>query len=222
MPPAAAQAGRALAFVALGSFPLLYHAALATGRWTPSAAGLAFVQLLVISLLLMARSTYRRKWYVGASAACFLAIICWRSAQVSVVAASAIPHTLAYVALLAVFGSTLLPGREPLITALTRSMRGVISDRIVAYTRRVTVVWCSFFAAQLVVSLVLFVSTPLSVWSFFVNVLNLPLLVLMFGVEYGYRILRVQGAPRHNLSDVPVIVAYLKQRLLKPANSSSP
>ena len=40
---------------------------------------------------------------------------------------------------------------------------------------------------------------PLDVWSLFVNVLNVPLLVLMFGVEYGYRLLRHPNFPHASI-----------------------
>ena len=54
-------------------------------------------------------------------------------------------------------------------------------------SRQVNIAWCIYFALQMVVSLLLYVFTPIAVWSFFINVLNLPLLILMFVVEHAYR-----------------------------------
>ena len=142
-----------------------------------------------------------------------------RLVTVSLVAASALPHTLVYLGLLTAFGVTLLPGRDPLITALASRMYGAISPEIRRYTRGVTWAWCAFFAAQLTASLLLFLLAPLPVWSFFVNVLNLPLVVLMFAGEHAYRMVRLRDAPRHGLADVLRIAAYLKESIAKQASS---
>jgi hypothetical protein len=142
-----------------------------------------------------------------------------RLVALSLVAASALPHTLVYLGLLAAFGVTLLPGREPLITVLAGKMYGPISREMRAYTRGVTWAWCAFFAAQLVTSLLLFLWAPLPVWSFFVNVLNLPLVVVMFVAEHAYRMVHLRNAPRHGLSDVIRIAGYLRESLSKPASS---
>jgi len=43
---------------------------------------------------------------------------------------------------------------------------------------------------MVIVSALLFVLAPLRVWSLFANVLNLPLLAMMFLGEYAWRVLR--------------------------------
>ena len=48
-------------------------------------------------------------------------------------------------------------------------------DKVVGYTRTVTIAWCVFFAAQLAISASLLASSPEATWSFFVNILNLPI-----------------------------------------------
>lgn len=214
------RAGTALALFVLGLAPLLYHAGLLMGRWTPLASALIFIQLLVVCALVSLRSAPRYARLAVGAVSLLLAAICWQSAQLGIVAASAIPHALTYLALLTAFGATLLPGRVALVTALTRRLSGPVPDEVAAYTRRVTWAWCGFFAAQLGVSLVLFLTAPLAVWSLFVNVLNFPLLVLMFAAEYGYRVLRVPNRPRHRLADIMVIIAYVKGSVLKPAKSA--
>ena len=97
------------------------------------------------------------------------------------------------------FGRTLAPGREPLITRFARSVHGSLPPVMEAYTRRLTRAWCVFFAAQVVISAALFTLAPLEVWSVFVNVLNFPLLVLMFGIEYVYRIMRHRNFPHASI-----------------------
>jgi uncharacterized membrane protein len=55
------------------------------------------------------------------------------------------------------------------------------------YTRRVTLAWTLFFVGNLVVTFVLFAFAPLRTWSFFVNFVSLPLVLLMFVVEFAVR-----------------------------------
>src|SRR5215469_1039269 len=134
--------------------------------------------------------------------------------DLGLVAASGLPHALIYAALLTMFAATLRRGRAPLVTALARRMYAVVPEEMAVYTRRVTWAWCAFFAAQLATSLALFLFAPLVVWSFFVNVLNLPLLALMFIAEHSCRPFLLRNAPRHSLDDVRRIIAYLKDGLL--------
>jgi len=114
--------------------------------------------------------------------------------------ALAVPHAAIYSFLLWLFGRTLLRDREPLITAVARRVHGKLKPEIEAYTRRVTQAWCLFFAAQLAVSALLLAFVPLPVWSLFVNLLNAPLLVLMFAGEYLYRGMRYPEHPRVSIA----------------------
>ena len=108
----------------------------------------------------------------------------------------AVPHATVYGVLLWIFGRTLLRGRDALVTRVARRVHGAIAPEIEAYTRAVTLAWCLFFAGQVAVSALLFAFAPLEAWSLFVNVLNVPLLVLMFGAEYLYRVTRYPDHPR--------------------------
>lgn len=206
-----------LTFAAFGLCSLLDHAAISSG--TPLGAGLTFVQFSLVGALILSRSTYRHRWALAALAAVLVAAFCWQAVRTSLVAASALPHTLAYSGLLAVFGASLLPGREALVTALARQLHGPITSEMAGYTRQVTWAWCVFFGAQLATSLLLFLFAPLAAWSFFVNVLNLPLLVLMFALEYAYRGIALQNPPRHGVAYMTAMAAFLKQRMSKPTGA---
>lgn len=93
-----------------------------------------------------------------------------------------------------VFGRTLLPPHEALITQLARRIhRTDFTPRIATYTRRVTWAWLVFFLLMALVSIILFATAPLEAWSFFINVMYLPLLGLMFGLEYAVRRLCLRG-----------------------------
>jgi uncharacterized membrane protein len=99
-------------------------------------------------------------------------------------------HVAVYLGLLWMFARTLRRGREALVTAIARRVRGGLPPEIAGYTRRVTQAWCVFFAGMAVASAALFLFAPLPVWSLFANLLNLPLIAAMFVGEYLVRITR--------------------------------
>ena len=117
-------------------------------------------------------------------------------------AVSGITHAAAFLALLWFFGRTLLGGREALITRLARSVHGTLPPEIAAFTRRVTIAWCAFFASQVLLSALLLAFAPFEAWSLFVNVLNLPLLVLMFVGDHLYRAIRFPDYPRPSIARI--------------------
>lgn len=82
------------------------------------------------------------------------------------------------------FAQTLFGDRTPLITTLARTIHPDMPDDVVRYTRKVTLAWAIFFAMQVLVSLVIFYVASIETWSMFANILNWPLVILMFVVEY--------------------------------------
>jgi uncharacterized membrane protein len=179
---------RALAFLVIGSYPWLTHVALTSAsRWTTWAAILISAQVVIVGAILVFRSTSRHRWTFAAFGIVVLALS-WQSARESLLAVSGVPHALINLGLLIFFGGSLLPGREPLITIFARKVDRSFPQRMEGYTRSVTAAWAIFFAAQLIISLALFLLAPIALWSLFVNVLNAPLIALMFLAEYLYRI----------------------------------
>lgn len=142
-----------------------------------------------------------------------------RVVDIGLVAVPATLHTVAYTALLAAFGLSLRPGRVALVTMLARRMHGAIPDDMAAYTRGVTWAWCGFFGAQIATSLALFLWAPIAAWSLFVNVLNLPLIMLMFVAEYAYRMIHLRNPPRYTMSEVRRMMGHIKKMVLKQADS---
>lgn len=122
--------------------------------------------------------------------------------RIGSVTVSALGYWILYSGLLLTFALTLRPGREALITGIARRLHGTIGDEVARYTRRVTVAWCCFFAIQLTTSIALFLFAPLVVWSFFVNVVDIPLVVLMFVAEYLCRRQCLRNPPRHSLATI--------------------
>jgi len=98
--------------------------------------------------------------------------------------------------LLITFGITLRPGRKALCVHFAEMINGgTLPPEHERYARKVTVAWVVFFALMIVISTLLFFVASLTIWSIFVNFLTLPLIALMFIVEFMVR--------RRVLSDLP-------------------
>jgi len=131
----------------------------------------------------------------------------------------ALMHWSIYASLLLTFSLTLRPGREALITMFARKFHGAITSELIVYTRRVTIAWCCFFAGQLATSIALFLFAPLQMWSFFVNILDIPLVVAMYLAEYMVRIRCLRNPPRHSLSVILDMVSDARKPHREPAGS---
>lgn len=134
--------------------------------------------------------------------------------KLSFIGASALAHWSIYASLLATFALTLRRGRTPLITSMAYRLHGTLSDEMIRYTRGVTIAWSLFFTAQLLTSILLFSFAPLTVWSVFVNLLDVPLVMAMFAGEYAYRLRALRDPPRHSLA---MIFKMISECTAKPA-----
>jgi uncharacterized membrane protein len=114
-------------------------------------------------------------------------------------AVGGICHAAAYSGLLIWFARSLRPDREPAVTGFACRIRRTMPVEVVRYTRRVTIAWCVFFAAQLGMSAALLAVAPEAIWSAFVTLLNLPLIVAMILAEFGCRLLVFRGEPHTSL-----------------------
>ena len=178
---------------------------------------LAVVPLLVPAYWVVTRSGNKPVWLLVLLAVGIVTYLLVDRHAWGLAAAYGIPHAAIYLALLCVFGLTLLPRREPLITRLARRVHGVLQPDLEAYTRRLTVAWCGFFAAQLVISALLFAFASPGSWSIFINLLNLPLLALMFAGEYLYRIAHHPDFPR---ASIPTAIAAFLHDTPHPENGN--
>ncbi len=193
--------------VGLCASPLVIHLAFWLG-WPPAVPALVVgAQLAVLCAALLARSSLPGKRVFALVIAGGLIALAWRFGSEGLTASSGIPHAAVHAALLAVFSGSLRRGQEPIVTGVIRRIRGPIPNELVRYGRQVTIAWCVYFAAQLVLSLVLFSAASLGAWSFFINVLNMPLLLLMFVAEYTYRSFRFRHLPRSRIVDMIAAIA---------------
>jgi uncharacterized membrane protein len=119
--------------------------------------------------------------------------------RVGLLAVNGLANATLNLFLLWLFGRTLLSGREPLISQISRHINGQLLPEVAFYTRYVTIAWCIFFGLEVVTSLSLYAFAPRAAWSFFINVLNLPLLILMFVGEKAYRTVRFPHHPKTSI-----------------------
>jgi len=194
MPRIAGELRQILAVLACVAGAGTAHLALSVG-----ASGPVWIAVLVLPVVALAGwlVAYARNrvalwvvWFLILLASIVMIYALERREGLGFAAAYGLPHAAAYLFLLWYFGRTLRSGREPLITRLARQMRGALPPELERYTRRLTIAWCAFFAAQLAGSAALLTFAPLDAWSFFVNVMNVPLVATMFLGDYLYRIAR--------------------------------
>ena len=177
-----------LLVAALVAYQVLLHWAISSD---PSGLGefLTIAPLAAALIWFMGRSWRGRLGLTALMLAAVAAWVAWGATSANPALVYLLPHAGAYLFMLWLFGRTLMPGREALITRLARHIHGTLPAEIERYTLHVTTAWCLFFAGMALTSLLLFFLAPLVVWSVF-NLLNLPLVVAMFLAEYLYRIRR--------------------------------
>ncbi len=198
-------AWKVLAVAGILAYQVLVHVGMLGNLERPMSALLA-APMVALAAWILLRSKERGLWLLIIGAAAALTFSLGQSGA----ALYGVPHAAAYLSLLWFFGRTLVRGREAFITRLARHARGgVLPPGMESYTRRLTFAWCVFFAAQLAVSALLLRFGSLESWSLFINVLNFPLLALMFAVDYLYRVLRFGDSPASLASAVR---AYAKDR----------
>jgi uncharacterized membrane protein len=113
----------------------------------------------------------------------------------------------AYLLLAVAFGRSLLPGHTPLCTQWADVLHGPLPPAVQRYARNVTVVWTVYFVAVGALSLLLFTTAPVRVWSLFANFASPALALLLFLGEYALRHLVLP--PRHRVSIGAMVRVYL-------------
>lgn len=112
--------------------------------------------------------------------------------------------------LLITFGWTLQKGRKPLCVHFAEMINnGALPVEHERYAHKVTVAWVVFFTMMMMTSTLLFFMAPLATWSIFVNFLTLPLVALMFIVEFMVRRRVLADLPTGHILDA--VRAYLNK-----------
>lgn len=115
------------------------------------------------------------------------------------------------------FASTLRDGARPLISVMAAQLHGTLSPALARYTRNVTRAWVAYFAAMVLLSLLLFATAPFEAWATFANLLTPLALATMFIGERGLRYRLHPEFERTSLADA--VRAY---RLLDSAAPLAP
>jgi uncharacterized membrane protein len=211
MARAAGVAWKVLAAVGIVGYPVLIHLGLAGSAADPARTALLMAPMAALGCWLLLRSQNRMFWVLVVAGAAGVIWLLARGTGLGTTVLYGLPHAAAYLFMLGVFGRTLLPGREAIITRIARHARGGTMPPVMErYTRNLTAAWCVFFAAQLAGSALLLAYASLETWSLFINVLSFPLVGLMFALDYLYRVIRYRHLPQSSIATA--IQAYAKDR----------
>ena len=148
---------------------------------------LALAPLAAAALVLGWRARHRLPAMTLAIAACAAALFALPQLQRHTSMIYWLEHAVTQALLCVAFARSLAPGREAMVTMFARMVHGTMVPAMERYTRQVTLAWSLFFGAMALVSTVLYVAAPVSVWSAFANFFTAPLIASMFIVEYAVR-----------------------------------
>jgi uncharacterized membrane protein len=190
---------RSLLVLAFAAYQYLVHASIGSAHAGAHQAVLLWVPLVALAAWVAARASNRPFWFAVLGAAAALIFLAEYQERLGLAAVSGISHAAAYLFLLWYFGRTLTRDGEPLITRLARRVHGSLPQGMEVLTRRLTIAWCVFFAAQLIASALLIALAPIEAWSLFINLLNVPLLTLMFLGQFVYRRVCYADCPRASI-----------------------
>ena len=181
-----------LALLALGGPPMVHWLGLGHGEvaWL-----LPFLLLQVILVLWLRKPLWLAAWPVATAAAALGAMWFGLDGRAAMLATAGVSHAVFFAMLGIGLAVSLGPERVDLVTSLARRLDPHWRPDMESYTRTVALSWTVFLLAQCAISGILLLTAPREVWSFFVLVLDLPLVALMFVVEYVARRLRFPDHP---------------------------
>ncbi|RMG50047.1 MAG: hypothetical protein D6717_14210 [Gammaproteobacteria bacterium] len=174
---------RALLLLLIPAWPLSVHLSIAAGHPEWAVYGLAAL------LCLPGLSGLLRRGCAGHTGSLLMllgvavALLAPRLADRLLVLAPA----LLQAGLFILFASSLLPGRQPLVSRLALLIRGDLPAPVARYTRAITLAWALFFLVVLLIGLWLGRSGASEQWSLFSHLLVPLLTVLLFVLEFGLR-----------------------------------
>lgn len=195
------------------AYALLVHYVNASGQARALGAVLALAPLL-LGIALALRSESRANGIILLAILVTLAWLKWPLIEQHAGFIFWLQDISLMLVLFATFGRTLLAGRKPLCVGFAEAIHGgSLPPSHERYAYHVTVAWVVFFGVMVIISTSLFFCMPLAVWSFFVNFLTLPLVALMFIVEYLARRYLLPDAPSGHI--LAAVKAYRNMSLKK-------
>lgn len=179
--------------VATVLYSLFAHHLTATDDRSELSYVFALASLYFVAICLAIGSRWRRSLIVGASITVLLGwwyreILFWDPRWVYL-----LQHVGANLGLALLFGFSLRSAKGSLVTRMARIAHGgELPPHVEHYSRQVTTAWTVFFVAISLVSIGLFAFGNPVWWSIFVNFLSFPLVILMFVLEYSFRLFHVR------------------------------
>ena len=206
------------------AYPVLAHysstPSVAT-TWPSLGVAVSLTPSLAILLWLAWRSPKRLLMLLLCAAVGVLLALFWGALQRNFSWVYFLQHVGTNLMLAAVFGTTLMRGRPPLCTQFAEAVhRSSLAPEVLRYTRQITWAWTLFFLAMSLVSSVLFCCASIEAWSVFANFLSLPLIVLMFVIEYAVRLRKLPNMEKHSI--MVGVRAFWKRPTALPGASSHP
>jgi uncharacterized membrane protein len=172
-------------------FVLLVHTAALLDQPVLGVAALAVVCFLNLAVNRLTGASGRRQLlWAALGGLMILVLIATLQDMPGLAKIILLPPVLMNGLFLVVFGCTLLPGREPLITRFSRLEWDTMSDDLNRYTRRLTIGWTVLFALSLLAAVLFAVYADLATWSWFVNLGAPAVCLFYFLAEHLYRIRR--------------------------------
>ena len=176
-----------------------------------SALGHRAAALMVLGLMAGALVAAPGRRLVGCVVGVALAAAAWRFAD-DVAFLVFIPPLAAFAFMAFFFGRTLRAGSEPLINRIARKEQSELPADTARYTRRLTALWSTCFAALFLVALGLAPMLSLDAWSRWVQGLGYAVPAVLFLSEYAYRHHRFPDRPHSSLAVlVPNALAVIRE-----------
>ena len=179
--------GVALAVLASVAFAIAAHMALVDGLPAGAGALLCLIPLTGLALWGLKRLRLRVLAIAVIAVVAFGLWRGWGLLEHHFFDVFFIEHVGANLALATLFGRTLLPGQDPLVTRFARVVHETMSPALLRYTRQVTVTWTVFFLSMALASTVLYAAGFMAAWSLLANLLSPLLIGSLFVVEYAIR-----------------------------------
>ena len=210
--------------VGIIAYPVLAHYSSTpsvAATWPSLGVAISLTPSLAILLWLAWRSPKRLLMLVLCAAVGVLLALFWGALQRNFSWVYFLQHVGTNLMLAAVFGATLVRGRQPLCTQFAEAVhRSSLAPEELRYTRQITWAWTVFFLAMSLVSSVLFCCASIEAWSVFANLLSFPLIVLMFVLEYAVRLRKLPNMEKHSI--MVGVRAFWKRPAAIPGASSHP
>jgi uncharacterized membrane protein len=165
-------------------------------------AAIATAPVVTIAVILLWRLRNPLWVAIGGLTILGLAATSWPFLRENIAALYFVQHVGTNLALGTFFGLTLFGERQALITQFALlAHNGIISAEKTRYTRQLTFVWSLFFFLTATISVTLFFWATPAAWSVFANILPIPSILLMFGIEHLVRNRVLPASDRSSIAD---------------------